>query len=675
MPEEVRANFADNHSFSVKDKPGIFTAVGGDHKLEQTVNLSAKCSDNVIGNCRKKQFVAQWDLIYHEMHCVTRLHRKITRVNDNTSEASVHHETSNAFTSKHEKQVLSCIDFIEDRGSPFAPECPTKLQNFVTKETMSDEIRTDLLNVPTTGKSVYAQFHQMRFVEKTVRLDMSICRIKPLAMLSNQIKKHTTQKQMVRQINITEKTIDIAHHRHVTPNELLTCDVVPSPMLFDVDGFMTRPEKSSLVRELETVLTQADWNYRHQHDSAFVVDVMALVRQLPLNGLKVFGDFLHLIDKNTSVYHSHGRCDYVFDIYTDAPSVKDQEHARRHTVRPVELSQIRPDSPLPDMDTFWPAQSNKMLLQQLIYQHVSTASKSKAHTTVLGQLSAQGDTWPCVSINDRTITPQTDLHYQLEEADLRLVLHVLNCTKSGYRKCVVLSNDTDVMVALLYHFAHMKAAGLDELWVKAGRGTTSRFTPLHVLHRKHGNNLCGVLPAVHSLTGCDATSKVGTKKTALKARPIELLQGFGIDPHPQTTVFVNAERFLVLAIKETTKLSTFTELRAFLYHQTKASSHQNLPPTSNSLLEHLKRAWFCTYQTIHLFSSVANIDPLDYGYQVEDGSLVPLTGCKLLNKQFTVTCNCTTCARVTCPCRQENVGCSPFCKCMKVHNCRCKNPN
>ena len=33
MPEEVCANFAENHSFSVKQKPGIFTAVDGDHKF------------------------------------------------------------------------------------------------------------------------------------------------------------------------------------------------------------------------------------------------------------------------------------------------------------------------------------------------------------------------------------------------------------------------------------------------------------------------------------------------------------------------------------------------------------------------------------------------------------------------------------------------------------------
>jgi len=39
--------------------------------------------------------------------------------------------------------------------------------------------------------------------------------------------------------------------------------------------------------------------------------------------------------------------------------------------------------------------------------------------------------------------------------------------------------------------------------------------PIHVL----AENLCQVLPAVHVLTGCDYTSKIGTKHAALMTNP------------------------------------------------------------------------------------------------------------------------------------------------------------
>ena len=127
---------------------------------------------------------------------------------------------------------------------------------------MNDEIRRDLLNVQSTGKTVYEQFHRMRFFFKTARLDSSICRTKVLTMLENQVKHVITKNQAVRQINITEKTIDIARHRLLTPSDLLTCDVVPSPLLFDTN------EKSVLVRELETFLTDDDWSY-HTHPTMY----------------------------------------------------------------------------------------------------------------------------------------------------------------------------------------------------------------------------------------------------------------------------------------------------------------------------------------------------------------------------------------------------------------------
>ena len=55
----------------LKDKPGRFSAVGSDRKLEQTTNeLLSKCSDGVIGHAKQKQYIAQWNLIYHEMMTV-----------------------------------------------------------------------------------------------------------------------------------------------------------------------------------------------------------------------------------------------------------------------------------------------------------------------------------------------------------------------------------------------------------------------------------------------------------------------------------------------------------------------------------------------------------------------------------------------------------------------------
>ena len=111
-----------------------------------------------------------------------------------------------------------------------------------------------------------------------------------------------------------------------------------------------------------------------------------------------------------------------------------------------------------------------------------------------------------------------------DEADLRIPVHDLEAVKDGHTVCIVISSDTAVIVTLLYHMLVYVEHGLQELWVKAGVGDTARYIPLHTLFQHQGASLCNVLPAVHSWTGTDITSKVGTMKAALKAEPEKFLK-------------------------------------------------------------------------------------------------------------------------------------------------------
>lgn len=65
-------------------------------------------------------------------------------------------------------------------------------------------------------------------------------------------------------------------------------DVTPSPLLFNDDGLMTKPAKSQLLQELETHLKPEDYDYGHQRNSLFVIDIMANVRKVCFTGLSTF---------------------------------------------------------------------------------------------------------------------------------------------------------------------------------------------------------------------------------------------------------------------------------------------------------------------------------------------------------------------------------------------------
>ena len=381
----VYENFSKGN-FSIKEKPGRFTAVGGDQKLEQSINLSSKCSDGVIGHAKQKQYVAQWDLIYHEMMAVKNLHRQYANVMERTHETYNHHESSQSTTDRKKTQIQRMMRFIDEKGSPLAARASTTLQNFVTKEIMSEDIRNDILNAFTKGKEKYLTFRKERLLEKTTRISNTIHRENLRTMKNIRNKPQKTIRSTVKEMNIAERNIEIARERGLTTKDSLQYDVVPSPVLFNDEGLMTKPAKSQLIKELETHLKPEDYNYRHRNNAAFIMDVMATIRKVNLANLSSFRDLLVSFCSSSDVYRRFGRCDFVFDMYSDDASVKDSERKRRSEKVPIEYNSICPTSQLPKhMDSFWPSNNHKDRLEKLIYSHIrSSVSALEEHPTVLG---------------------------------------------------------------------------------------------------------------------------------------------------------------------------------------------------------------------------------------------------------------------------------------------------
>ena len=176
---------------------------------------------------------------------------------------------------------------------------------------MTEEIRNDVLNAHENGKKKYEAFHNERIVNKTLKLGETIHRTNLKRMISIRNKPQKTTKRVIREMNMTEKSIEIARDRGLGTDDLLKYDVVPSSLLFDGDMLMSKPEKSQLICNLEDKLEPDEYSYHHQPESAFLVDVMAAIRRVPLSGLTHFSDMISKFASMTHVYHSYGRCDYI----------------------------------------------------------------------------------------------------------------------------------------------------------------------------------------------------------------------------------------------------------------------------------------------------------------------------------------------------------------------------
>ena len=55
---------------------------------------------------------------------------------------------------------------------------------------------------------------------------------------------------------------------------------------------MTKPDKSSLIRESEDNLRKGDYSYHHEANSAFLIGVMASVHKMHLSAMITFSDLV-----------------------------------------------------------------------------------------------------------------------------------------------------------------------------------------------------------------------------------------------------------------------------------------------------------------------------------------------------------------------------------------------
>ena len=110
-----------------------------------------------------------------------------------------------------------------------------------------------------------------------------------------------------------------------------------------------------------------------------------------------------------------------------------------------------------------------------------------------------------LTINERTdislLAPCTH-----EEADTRLIVHVLDVASRGQRRIRIRSNDTDVVALAISVSSTLPT---DELWITYGSGENVENVPAHAIAISHGPDKASTLPMFHALTGCDTVSFFG----------------------------------------------------------------------------------------------------------------------------------------------------------------------
>ena len=96
----------------------------------------------------------------------------------------------------------------------------------------------------------------------------------------------------------------------------------------------------------------------------------------------------------------------------------------------------------------------------------------------------------------------------------------------------------------------------------SGKCDSIHVTPVHIIVSNMDNSTVDLLPAVHALTGCDKTIKIGTKSTAFQAVMkcgYELLYSFG-KSEISDQMILSAKRFSVKYFSKSFERNYFDDI-------------------------------------------------------------------------------------------------------------------
>ena len=197
--------------------------------------------------------------------------------------------------------------------------------------------------------------------------------------------------------------------------------------------------------------------------------------------------------------------------------------------------------------------------------------------------------------------------------------------------------------------------------------------------------MCHALLALHAITGCDSTSalaRIGKKKGWPALLPNEQHQDslglLGSQENLSDDIATQCKAFICdLYARSRMNLHTVDELRYFLFCQNRKQKNELLPPTSDSLLQHLKRVNYQMFVWRKALTAIQHPpQPESNGWVGENSSLKPVYMTKepvpssLLEL---TTCTCQSGCQSNCSCNNIGLSCSEACSCMASSDL-CRNP-
>ena len=266
------------------------------------------------------------------------------------------------------------------------------------------------------------------------------------------------------------------------------------------------------------------------------------------------------------------------------------------------------------------------------------------------------------------------------DADTDIVSEALTSSKNS--DVIVVSDDTEILVLLINHYSK----DFHDIYFLSESARRSKenigFSKISDFRTKIGEEASTALIFSHAWSGCDTTSatfghgKISAMKLVAKSPDAYHEAAKFLQDNKSQNEIAESGSLIFRHLYGGKEVANLNDLRYKKYahllsKSTKSLRPESLPPTESAARYHSLRVYLQTQRWKHL--SESHLNPLDWGWILEKGHLVPkmtdkAPGPDSLLKIVRCACNTSNCV-TNCSCKKHGLPCVSACKhCLGV-NC------
>ena len=662
-----------NGKFSFDKTARQFSSMAPDQLHEQNNEVIKNVSGATdVMNREDQAGVERWGLCSPELAAIVSNFHKTS--GKHKTENTKHHEDTAAFQKRFSRDVLNVTKAMVD--NPFEQDALVKIDN--TKVAYDNKVVTHLTELLPKGQEQFESFWNDRLVRATVAVDFPLKKNYPILPGIFESVNKEMEKKLVYPAAVLNKLREAVKFRPELATKLFGTE------LFSVSQSLAKSEKS-LYHGTKSVLSDKFEKSEYigvQIPAAIVIELSPLIRTQAIKADMKFIDFASSIYlRLKKLAKGYFRCDVIADRYFEQSLKENLRICRGSGTR----SRFEDDTSIPSdfKENFLMNSANKHdLAHYLAAKFTDFNSSDEEGIAIL--VCTYGNS---ILTNDNDIENQDDVTNCIsEEADQRIVRHVLNCSKV-YSRVDALTIDTDVLALIISAYPSFKSVNESVVvFCGTGLGTSSvEYYNVSAIGDNLGDEVCNALSFFYAFTGCDTVSSFyghskskfwdTWRKSEKKEEFTQVFQELSDQPTIISTDQLDViEKFVVEVYYPDKKTAKLDSERKEHFMRLADPKLRSLPVSRRGLLEHTRRACL---QAGWLWregkSNVATQDPTNWGWTRIDGKFVPKW--HTLDEDIDVlkvTQVCGGCKKALCKkckCKTSNMLCLPFCACQQ----RCPN--